>query len=251
MSSEIEIRHVESVEEARLLTDFFNSVWVDGDDVVPLDVILAAVHVNGYAVLALDRSGVIAGSFGFQGTHDGRRVLHSHATAATVSGVGWMLKQQQREWARREGLDAITWTFDPLVRRNCVFNFEKLGATAIEYLPNFYGSMGDSINAGDESDRFFAYWPVLEQRTRIRLEDDFPTLLINDSGIPLSQAPSLSSPFWVQLPADIESMRHENPLQARQWRNSVRQHLAPAFENGWVVGQMNESREAFLVRPAN
>ena len=44
----------------------------------------------------------------------------------------------------------MTWTFDPLVSRNARFNLTKLGAHAVEYLPDFYGAMEDGINSNDE-----------------------------------------------------------------------------------------------------
>ncbi len=62
------------------------------------------------------------------------------------------------------------WTFDPLVRRNAWFNIAVLGAEVAEYLPSFYGSMTDAINAGDESDRLLVAWdvgrPVPDHATR-------------------------------------------------------------------------------------
>ena len=38
------------------------------------------------------------------------------------------MKLHQRAWAAASGLTWITWTFDPLVRRNAWFNIEVLGA---------------------------------------------------------------------------------------------------------------------------
>ncbi|NEP08647.1 MAG: GNAT family N-acetyltransferase, partial [Okeania sp. SIO4D6] len=37
------------------------------------------------------------------------------------SGVGRAMKQHQRDWAIERGIPWITWTFDPLVRRNAWF----------------------------------------------------------------------------------------------------------------------------------
>ena len=54
----------------------------------------------------------------------------------------------------------MTWTFDPLVRRNAWFNIDVLGAQVHEYLVDFYGPIDDAINAGDESDRLLVAWPT-------------------------------------------------------------------------------------------
>ena len=59
----------------------------------------------------------------------------------------------------------MTWTFDPLVRRNAHFNLAVLGATVDEYLVDFYGPLPDAVNAGDESDRLLVVWPVGDAAT--------------------------------------------------------------------------------------
>ncbi|WP_241682876.1 hypothetical protein [Actinomadura sp. J1-007] len=68
------------------------------------------------------------------------------------------------------GLSRITWTFDPLVRRNAHFNLVKLGARPEEYLPSFYGAVEDSINGGDETDRVLAVWPLNDARVVAAVE---------------------------------------------------------------------------------
>jgi hypothetical protein len=66
--------------------------------------------------------------------------LHSHVTGVVDSmrhaGVGRAIKLHQRDWAAERGLDWITWTFDPLVRRNAWFNIAILGADVHSYLPD-------------------------------------------------------------------------------------------------------------------
>jgi predicted GNAT superfamily acetyltransferase len=158
--SEPQIQLVSSIADTEAMSAFFMQVWADGPEVVPFDLALAVQHVGGYSAVAKIDGNIVGASFGFQGSLDDQRILHSHVTAATVPGAGFALKLHQKQWAAEQGIDAITWTFDPLVRRNAVFNFEKLGAVGIEYLPNFYGTMTDAINAGDESDRLFTYWPI-------------------------------------------------------------------------------------------
>ena len=88
--------------------------------------------------------------------------LHSHITGVEpgLNGrhVGFALKLHQRAWALLRGVSEIAWTFDPLVSRNAYFNVVKLGARPAEYLPNFYGTMLDSINGNDDSDRLLVRW---------------------------------------------------------------------------------------------
>ena len=248
MSSHLKIVEVESAQQAEEMATFFKTIWTDGDEVVPFDLVLAVVHVGGYAALAKQDGTVVGASFGFLGNFAAHQVLHSHVTASSVPGVGYELKQHQFNWAKEREIAGITWTFDPLVRRNCVFNFQKLGAMAIEYQPNFYGTMTDTINAGDDSDRLFAYWPVQDQIS------DAPTktssiALKNDAGKPKAMSVDLDKAFWVELPEDIESLRKSDIDLARQWRRAVREVLQPALDDGWFIAAVNDDRTAILVEP--
>jgi predicted GNAT superfamily acetyltransferase len=221
-----QIQLVSTIADTEAMSAFFMQVWADGPEVVPFDLALAVQHVGGYSAIAKHDDKIVGASFGFQGsldTHPGQRILHSHVTAATVPGVGYALKQHQKQWAIENDIDAITWTFDPLVRRNAVFNFEKLGALGIEYLPNFYGTMVDSINAGDDSDRLFTYWSM---------RDEVAVSTENKS--------AEVEAILVELPEDIEALRKTNLAAAQAWRARVREVLEPALAEGYrVTGILN------------
>jgi predicted GNAT superfamily acetyltransferase len=106
-------------------------------------------------------------------------------------------------------------------------NFDKLGATAVEYLPNFYGTMTDSINVGDESDRLFVFWDVSGSK-----EEPKAT---NESVV-------------VELPADIESLRKTDLAAALAWRRQTRETLQPLLNQGWTISRMQD-RTHLLVDP--
>lgn len=223
----ISIVEVVSAEQAETMSMFFKSVWGSDDEVVPFDLVLALIHVGAYAYFAIRDDQIVAASFGVRGEFRGQPILHSHVTASTVPGVGYSLKLHQRDWARERDITAITWTFDPLVRRNCVFNFEKLGAVAVEYLPNFYGVMADEINRGDESDRLMAYWPVSATANQSQT-----------AGATLAE---------IVLPADIETLRKTNLTEALEWRATVRSQLLPLLESGAIVSGITADRTALIV----
>lgn len=249
MSAKLQIIEVENTAEAEQMSIFFKSIWTDGDEVVPFDLVIAAVHVGGYAALAKLEGKVVGASFGFVGEFAAHAVLHSHVTAASVPGVGFQLKQHQFAWAQEKELGGITWTFDPLVRRNCVFNFQKLGAIAVEYLPNFYGTMTDAINAGDDSDRLFTYWPVQEKVSVVSAKS-IAVALQNIEGKPVSQTIDDSKAFWVELPDDIEQLRRTDIELARAWRKSVREAIQPSLAAGWFISAVNAERTAILIEPS-
>jgi predicted GNAT superfamily acetyltransferase len=248
VKSEFKVELAKSAAAAEELSNFLASIWQGDDDVTPFDLILAAVHVGGYAALAKQDGITVGASFGFLGDYAGDRILHSHVTGATAPGAGLALKMHQRDWAREHDLVAITWTFDPLVRRNCVFNFEKLRAFAIEYLPNFYGTMTDVINSGDDSDRLFAYWPVDDDLDHEAGQSN-QTALKNIDGAPVAQDFDPSGAYWVELPADIEDLRKSDLLLAKKWRAEVRRLIHRPLESGWFIRSMSADRTAVLIEP--
>jgi predicted GNAT superfamily acetyltransferase len=249
--TQAQIQLVSTIADTEAMSAFFMQVWADGPEVVPFDLALAAQHVGGYSAIAKLDGQIVGASFGFQGAHDavpGQRILHSHVTAATVPGVGFALKQHQKAWAIEHGIDAITWTFDPLVRRNAVFNFEKLGAIGVEYLPNFYGTMTDAINAGDDSDRLFAYWPLSDGAICASTTTSTSTSLASTASTASATSTTVEA-ILVELPADIESLRKTNLAEALEWRARVREVLEPAIADGYrVTGILN--RQSLVLEKA-
>lgn len=244
-----QIKLVENIDQMVELSDFFNFIWADGPDVVSFDLGYALIHVGGYASLAYQDDVLVGASFGAPGIYQGKQILHSHVTAVTQAGVGFELKKHQFEWAKQQSFVGITWTFDPMVRRNCVFNLEKLGATAIEFLPNFYGTMTDIINAGDQSDRLFAYLPIdatLGKPGAAKIQN---VALFNESGKPVRSDFDPVMPYAIYLPEDIESLRKTNLDLVKMWRNDVRELLLNAFAAGCEIRQMVDNRKALLITP--
>lgn len=241
---QFEIRLCESMPELEQMEATFQRAW-QGTVVVPPDLAAALVHVGAFAATAHLDGQIVGASFAARGAFEGQTVLHSHVTAAMVSGAGYALKKFQFDWAKRNDIDVITWTFDPLVRRNCVFNLEKLGATVREYLPNFYGEMEDAINLGDVSDRLFAFWPTASEQPPVPQVNPH-NILINAHG-QFSDC-AKDEPVLVYLPADIESMRRSNDPTVSKWRTNVREALEPLLNNHWTISRMH-NREALIVEP--
>jgi predicted GNAT superfamily acetyltransferase len=223
----------------------FSQVWRTDAATPPLaaEVMRAVEHAGGYVVGAYADDELVGASSGFLGFDaDARPVLHSHISGVTRQGrgLGMALKLHQRAWALTRDISVITWTFDPLVRRNARFNLVKLGATGVEYLPDFYGPMTDGVNGGQSSDRLFTRWDLCAP-ARGALSGDRATLLLDDAdGAPRPTGRGLAdlSTGLVRLPADIETVRHTAPETATAWRTAVRNVLVPAFADGFSVRGM-------------
>lgn len=120
--------------------------------------LLAALGENSGSVLgAFDPGGAMVGfCYGFSAVDHGE--LYHYSQAAVVApgaqgtGVGRRLKQAQAATARATGARTMRWTFDPYALRNAHFNFSVLGATAIRFLPDYYGD--------GASDRLLVSWDL-------------------------------------------------------------------------------------------
>jgi len=215
------IRPLTGLDDMDNLRSTAQSVWGSGaDDMVSSDYLMALAHCGGYIAGAYSPDGLMIGcSFGMLARHRGDWCLHSHITGVLPgmqnTGIGTLIKQHQREWAIDNGLSAITWTFDPLVRRNAWFNIAHLGAEAVEFHENFYGPLNDDINGDDETDRLLARWDVRPSQRQ-----------------PAPNALSLLIP----TPPDIVTLRTTDPEAARQWRRTMREQLSGALITHEICG---------------
>ena len=218
------LHHLNEMQQLQVCTDL---VWGPGaGNMVSADFLMALSHAGGYvsgAFTSTDSGEImVACSFGMLAQHRGDWCLHSHITGVSPtlqnSGLGTAMKNHQKQWALDAGLTAITWTFDPLVRRNAWFNIERLGANAVEFHINFYGPLNDEINGDDETDRLLARWNI-----------DSPRARTTDSDA-----------IFIETPEDIVQLRRTDPDAARAWRLKIRHELSKAFTTHEVTGFTSE-----------
>lgn len=224
------MRELRSIEEFGRLCELFREIWQFDADSMPVtaELMRALSHAGGYVAGAFDGDRLVGGSVGFLAAGN---AMHSHITGARLGrGIGHAIKLHQRQWALDHGLERITWTFDPLVRRNAHFNLAKLGALPTEYLPSFYGVMGDSINQGDDSDRLLAVWELRPVRQRLSL-DGAVVALSDEGGRPVF-GPRDAATLLVAVPEDIEALRKAEPGAAKAWRLAVREVLGGLLGEG-------------------
>jgi predicted GNAT superfamily acetyltransferase len=274
----IEIREVSGLGDLARLREVFDEIWQPDptEPLVTVDQLRAFAHTGQYVVLAEDtrraQRPAIAASIGFLAAPTGR-ALHSHITGVLGEGrgrsLGYAIKLHQRDWALSRGLDTITWTYDPLIRRNAWFNLAKLGALPVDYFVDFYGPIGDRINGLDESDRLYLSWRLDTPAVVAACEGRsaaLPVAKLLAAGVPrlLSVGPDETPQLvgtrvppghelgLVQVPVDIEALRLENDGLARRWRLAVRDVLTGALDagdriagigrDGWYVLRGNTQR---------
>lgn len=177
----VQIRPIQTHEEYRAVEQLQREVWgLPEVDVVPDHLLLTAQKNGGLVLGAFDtppgveNQRLVGFVFGFPGLlPDGRAKHCSHmagvAPAYQNQNVGYLLKLAQRDHVLAQGLNLITWTFDPLESRNAYLNFHKLGVTCRTYLRELYGRMRDGLNLSLPSDRFQVDWHIASAHVAGRL----------------------------------------------------------------------------------
>jgi predicted GNAT superfamily acetyltransferase len=251
---DVEIAELHEIGELTEAAELFIEVWQASRAEAPCTPALlrALAHSGNYVAGARAGKRMVGASVGFLYPADGSIGLHSHITGVSARaqgrGVGFALKQHQRAWALARGFEVITWTFDPLVRRNAFLNLVRLGAEIVEYLPDFYGPMADGINAGDETDRCLVSWPLALGRPvaaseGATAEPDLDALreagarvLVaeNAAGAPVvpGGGPPGGGALLVQVPSDIVAIRAADPELASRWRRALRDTMGEALGRG-------------------
>ena len=250
----VEIAPLDEVDELTAASRLVADVWgtATDDSQLPPELMRAMTHAGNYAAGAYAKGDLVGVVVGFLGRDDDGTYLHSHilgvSTARRGGNIGFALKADQRAWALARGIDKITWTFDPLVRRNAHFNLQKLGAHAVEYLESFYGTMRDGINAGDESDRLLAVWYLSDAKATEaasgKLDEpaiaDAAEVLSNGDGEPRLDGASGRSVLCA-TPDDIVALRRSDPERAWRWRLALREALGGAMHDGYSVSGFTRS----------
>ena len=172
------IKIIEDIAQMYQVEELQRLVWQEDETaIVPAHLINSAIHNGGLLIGAYIDQELVGFVFGFIGlyqTGDGPRVKHYSSMLGVHpshrdQGIGFALKRAQWQMVRYQGIDRITWTFDPLLGRNAWLNITRLGAVCNTYLRNFYGKMDDDLNRGLPSDRFDVDWWVNSHRVNRRL----------------------------------------------------------------------------------
>ena len=225
MSNSIQVRELDNLQDQDFGRNIFDITWsMDAGTEITPNLLQAMVHSGSYLSGAFIDNKIVGAAFAFPATNGGLH-LHSHMTAVLPEfrdkGVGYSLKIDQWNWAKKKNYSHLSWTFDPLVRRNAKLNIAKLGVDISAYHPNFYGDMPDALNAGDESDRLMVSW---------RTDIDAP------KARELITKPETGD-ILIEIPEDIVAIRSKNQSESMKWRRQVREQFLAAFEkNGKVIG---------------
>ncbi len=279
-AADVHVRELSTLADLDTAYRLFDTIWRPDPNNPPItsELLRALTKAGSYVSGAFDDEKLLGACVGFFSA-PAAAAVHSHiagvSSAAQGRSVGFALKVHQRAWAIQRGVSTVSWTFDPLVRRNAYFNLVKLAAKPQEYLTNFYGSMHDAINGGDDSDRLLVRWelnsPAVADACRgipYRVDAGLDGLAVgadgaNGAGGAAAAAVALSASdlgapvlgtadaptVLVAVPADVEALRLSDPGSAKDWRLAVREALTSLLAEGCTLTGFDRAGRYVLQRP--
>jgi predicted GNAT superfamily acetyltransferase len=274
------IKILETPEDLAAIEELQRAVWPGSEiDIVPAHLMITAVHNGGLVVGAFVEQKLVGFVFGFPGiefTPDGPRPKHcSHMMGIHPGqrdlGLGFALKRAQWQMVRHQGLDHITWTYDPLLSRNGYLNIAKLGAVCSTYRRSEYGDMRDGLNAGLPSDRFQVDWWIHTRRVERRLGkrarrplklENFSKAELQPLYVPQAThhagrwlrppehfVPPNGKLALAEIPTDFIALKDADFALARDWRFFSRELFETAFAQGYLVTDFvyDQSRSFYVL----
>jgi predicted GNAT superfamily acetyltransferase len=256
----IHIRSIDLPSEMRAVESLQKDVWGCADlDVVPLTMLIAAREVGAVLIGAYDGASLAGFVYGFPGYENREVTHHSHMLAVNRAyrnqDLGYRLKLAQRERVLAQGINQITWTFDPLQSLNAHFNFAKLGVVADSYKENFYGEATSSFLHQIGTDRLWVKWLLESERVRKRLKTESQAPLFEANTVrslvrvEANLAPERNASrdalrqrsVTIEIPADINSLQTANADLAVEWRLATRWAFTEAMARSYRVEEFHRS----------
>ncbi len=222
----IELRALTETRQFQEAVDLQKTVWGFTDvELLPVRLFVVATKVGGQAFGAYDGNAMVGFLLSIPGLKPGGgSYLHSHMLGVLPEyrnrGVGRMLKLRQREDALQRGIKLVEWTFDPLELKNAFFNMERLGAIVRRYVENQYGTTTSPLHGGLPTDRCVAEWWLASPHAEAVLAGRTPARVVSER---------------VEVPADIDVIRREEPRRAREIQKSLGARLMNGFDRGLAV----------------
>jgi predicted GNAT superfamily acetyltransferase len=271
----ITIRDIERIAEMREVECLQKEVWQCNDrDIAPYTILAATREVGAILVGAFDQSSLVGFAFSLMGREQECLVQHSHMLAVKPSyrnlDLGYKLKLAQRDRALAQGINRMTWTFDPLQSLNAYFNFAKLGVTADAYNINFYGEATSSVLHQIGTDRLWVTWQLDSDHVKGRIHiDNLGSAAIPDheeigclvrvrpdhTPEPAQSVNKASREYLsIEIPGDINALQIQQPELAADWREATRRAFTEAISAGYKIEDFHRTNRnghsvgAYLLR---
>lgn len=265
---DIELIVIDTIDEMNAAVNLQNLIWGNVDP-APAHLLITAAGNGGLVIGAYSSNEIIGFLFGFLGLYkenDITKLKHSSHMLGIHpehrnQGIGFMLKRAQWQLVRQQGIELVTWTYDPLESVNAYVNISKLGGISKTYKQNLYGSMSDELNAGIMSDRFQVDWWLNSRRVNKRLSNEprrkldlahfldggaetINSTKLNNSGFPVPHQDQMdkiesveNQPKLVlfEIPSDFQEIKSNDLELAKNWRMYSRTIFELFFHYGYLI----------------
>ncbi len=262
MLPEFKIRLIKTYDEYIAVAELQKEVWgQESIEIVPPSILMVNQKIGGIVAGAFTTAGtaenrgeggeqLVAFVYGLPGFRGGKEVHWSHMLAVKPGwrgkGLGWKLKQYQRDFVIAKGIDIVHWTYDPLESVNAVLNLSKLGALPAEYVCDLYGKGEKSVlHKGIGTDRFILTWYMSEEARSAHLaryhtadSATVPSVIAPAEvagQLRFEPAPADTTVLKIEIPKNIQTIKSENPQIARSWRDVTRAAFLHYFAKDFSV----------------
>lgn len=262
---DLKIRPLTTFNEIDQVVALQRQEWDDPSTVIYAHMLLSLIRSGGSLLGALDGDRVVGFVLGYIGIDSLNTDRPAMTNLKMVSqrmtvlpdyrndGLGYKLKLAQRDYATRQGIRLITWTFDPLNSRNAHLNIRKLGSVIQDYEVNYYGVVPSALVNLDQSDRVVAEWRISQPRVEQRVNGGRAPLtfdqymygngtIINPSGVnaeglptPGTLTPIRGMIGLLEIPNNFNQVLTRDEALARSWRGHIRDVFTNAFKSGYFV----------------
>ncbi|MBM3463436.1 MAG: GNAT family N-acetyltransferase [Armatimonadetes bacterium] len=239
------VRSLVEIKEFEACVALQKHTWGENfSDLLPVSVFIVLRRIGGIIVGAFQDQALVGFCVSYPGWEGDERVQWSDMAAVRADlrgqGVGFQLKQRQREIAREQECARIVWTYDPLESRNAWFNLARLGARVRSYEKCFYGELDGPLVGGVDSDRLIVDWDVRCTGPEAPEYHGEPIALSSaetpDGPSPRMPVFDLDAPrLWLEIPLDFQSVKAHDLRLAAIWRRHLREAMLHYLGRGWRV----------------
>lgn len=257
------IRPMQTIAEMDAAVTMQKLYWgEDAGALVPAHMLFSMANYGGHVLAAFDEDRLIGVVIGFLGTNPGSYPAAEHLLVMSKrlvvlpeyrsQNIGYRLKLAQRDFALTQGIDLVTWTFDPVLAPNANLNIHKLGGIVKRYIPDYFGA--DSTFETLSADRLVVDWwvnsaHVAEHAAGGAKSSKLETLLsqgavianlagLTDSGFsaPGKVIPSFEAEtLLIEIPRDFTAIKDRDPALAKSWRDHLRELFLAVLDADYTV----------------
>jgi predicted GNAT superfamily acetyltransferase len=146
--------------------------------------------------------------------------------------IGFHLKRLQGEQARREGIEIVNWTVDPLQFNNARLNFKKLRAVSFRFLPGHYALKSDQNRT--RASRLEISWLLPRAGDPAETLDlaTMPEVAIVNDGPRAIAFEEEAERIAIEIPRDWTALQKQDLSEAERWRDATDEILERLIGSG-------------------